>query len=185
MGAHKILPLLLFVPFLACDPEVPGLPGAVDRTDVEGPDFSDARFLERMTEHHHRAIALAALGAERATRPELRELAAQIHRERHAELYEMLAWGPQWFDDVPNRDMDGIAADDRVVRAISEAPDFDAAWIDAMLANHAVGTELAQEGLRKADHAEVRALSQALLAEHDHSARQLRAWRLEWGGPAI
>jgi len=172
--------LLLVVLTSACNTEAPTVPGAIDRNDVEGPDLSDARFLERMSAHHLRAIALASLAAERAQHPELRALGTTIHEARYRELDEMFGWGETWFSHRPNRNMAHMAATNDDVNRLKEAEDFDLAFLDAIERNHEEGLELARDAQLEADHAEVRALANRIVRENGSQLEQMKAWRLTW-----
>ncbi len=172
-----VVPLALL---FACDTEAPTVPGAIDRNDVEGPDFSDARFLDRMSAHHHRAIALASLATERARNPELRALGTTLHAARHAELYEMLGWGETWFRDRPSRSMAHIASTNEEIARIEQEPDVDRALLDALERNHLEGLEFARDGQLEADHPEVRTLAEKIVAENGAQLKQIRTWRLAW-----
>lgn len=164
----------------ACDREAPLLPGAIDKTETEGPDLSDQRFLDRMSAHHQRAIALAALVPEGSSRPELLALAETIHRERSAELATLFEWGETWFRHRADGSMDQMAATIEITNRVRDAEDFDLAWMDAIEDSHDEGLEIARDAQLEADHREVRRFAESLVATHDAQLRQLRDWRATW-----
>ncbi|MBB5775719.1 DUF305 domain-containing protein [Nonomuraea jabiensis] len=56
----------------------------------------DVMFVQMMVPHHRQGIEIAKVGAERATTPELRTLAAAIASTQQSEVERMLRWLHSW-----------------------------------------------------------------------------------------
>jgi uncharacterized protein (DUF305 family) len=59
-------------------------------------DF-DKAFLEMMPKHHHAAVEMAEQAEKKATRSELKELAAKIAKDQTEEIKQMKNWAQSWF----------------------------------------------------------------------------------------
>jgi uncharacterized protein (DUF305 family) len=174
MQAPRVALLLLALG--ACDAG----PVAADREYANGLDFADARFLDRMSAHHERVVALTSAARDRAVHPELRALAASLYSERSGELYDLYGWGEAWFHERPTRTMGEIAATNEEVDRLKAAPDFDLALLDALEHSHRDGLTIARNAQLDGRHPEVRALATQIAKEHAAALRQLSTWRLEW-----
>lgn len=60
-----------------------------------------------------------------------------------------------------------------------EAP-YDARFLDSMILHHQGAVEMARQALEQAEHAELRALSEAILAAQEAEIAQMRVWREAW-----
>lgn len=63
--------------------------------------------------------------------------------------------------------------------AAKEAP-YDARFLDSMILHHQGAVEMARQALEQAEHAELRAMSEAILATQEAEIAQMRAWREAW-----
>ena len=59
-------------------------------------DF-DKVFLEMMPKHHHAAVEMAEQAENKATHPELKELAATMAKDQQAEIKQLKDWAQSWF----------------------------------------------------------------------------------------
>ena len=59
--------------------------------------------------------------------------------------------------------------------------DFDAAFIDAMVEHHEGAIEMAELAESRADHDEIRQLSQDIIGAQEAEIAQMQRWRHEWG----
>jgi len=75
-----------------------GLVLAVACAPDDGPpvNVEDVRFVQMMVRHHRQGIELAEVGADRATTPELKTLAAAIVSTQQSEVEMMLRWLHSW-----------------------------------------------------------------------------------------
>lgn len=59
-------------------------------------DF-DKAFLQMMPQHHHAAVEMAEQAEKKATRPELKEMAAKMAKDQSAEIKQLKGWAQAWF----------------------------------------------------------------------------------------
>lgn len=66
--------------------------------------------------------------------------------------------------------------------AVEERPDhpFDAMYIDAMIAHHTEGMQIARSVKKQGETAEIREMANAMFEAHVAEIMQLEAWRDEW-----
>jgi uncharacterized protein (DUF305 family) len=58
----------------------------------------DIRFIDAMIPHHEGAIVMARMALQRATRPEIRQLAGEIIAAQSAEIEQMKRWRAEWIN---------------------------------------------------------------------------------------
>jgi uncharacterized protein (DUF305 family) len=64
--------------------------------DKKDADF-DKAFLQMMPQHHHAAVEMAEQAQKKATRPELKELAAKMAKDQSEEIRQLKSWAQAWF----------------------------------------------------------------------------------------
>lgn len=158
--AARLLALLLSLAApaaLAQAPIVqPGAPGsatvelAADEA-IELADTSytpaDVQFMQDMIPHHHQAIEMAALVADRTNRPELLDVAGRIDASQADEIEFMQGWLRDRDEDVPqptahdamhtSHKMAGMASPEQMAElARVEGNDFDRLFLQLMIAHH-------------------------------------------------
>ena len=88
-------------------PPAPGRPAPGDtsphahtRPAPAGPGFTEAdvAFMRDMIGHHEQAIVMARMALQRATRPEIRQLAGEIIAAQSAEIEQMKRWRAEWIN---------------------------------------------------------------------------------------
>ena len=62
-----------------------------------------------------------------------------------------------------------------------EGDDFDAAFIDAMIEHHMGAIEMAELAASRAEHEEIKQLSQEVIRAQEGEIAQLRNWESAWG----
>lgn len=65
-----------------------------------GRNAADVEFVRGMVPHHDQAVAMAALAAGRAQRPEVEGLARRIEETQRPELATLRSWLEEWGDEV-------------------------------------------------------------------------------------
>jgi uncharacterized protein (DUF305 family) len=162
----------------------------------------DRQFIDMMVPHHEGAVAMARAAEQRAQRPEIKAMAADIQRTQDAEIQQMKAWRRAWFgsDQTPPMSkmpmvpgMSGtaghggtsggtmdMAAD---VERLRQAPEpFDRAFIDAMIPHHESAIAAARAAETRTQHAEIKDLSRAIVRDQEREIAQMRQWRRDWFG---
>jgi uncharacterized protein (DUF305 family) len=66
--------------------------------------------------------------------------------------------------------------------AITEG--FDLAFLDAMVPHHQMAVMMAQVASMRAEHPELQALAQTMIADQQREIAQMQAWRAAWSGAA-
>ena len=108
---------------------------------------ADTRFVQDMIPHHHQALEMAALVAERTNRPELIDVAGRIEASQGDEIAFMQQWLRQRGEEVPDptahhamhttHEMAGMASPEEMAElAAAESTDFDRLFLELMIAHH-------------------------------------------------
>jgi uncharacterized protein (DUF305 family) len=149
--------LALTLPAIAQPPIVqPGPPGTAARQlnadeaiGISNTSYSpaDIRFMQDMIPHHHQALEMAELVADRTNRPELVDTAGRIERSQEDEIEFMQGWLRDRGETVPDptdhaamhtgHGMAGIATPEQMT-ALAEADgtDFDRLFLELMITHH-------------------------------------------------
>jgi len=134
----------------------PGKPGDPSRTisaeeavDLASIAYSqaDLTFMADMIPHHHQALQMSALVADRTARKELLDLAERIDASQRDEIAFMQQWLRERGQAVPDpadhhamhthHDMAGMAsAEEMAELEAASGPDFDALFLKLMIAHH-------------------------------------------------
>jgi uncharacterized protein (DUF305 family) len=71
-----------------------------------------------------------------------------------------------------------------MARLCATTEGFDLAFIDAMTPHHQSAIAMAQVALARADHPELRALAEEIIAAQQREIGQMQEWRAAWAGTA-
>ena len=160
--------ILMSAAVLGADPVPivqPGLPGAPARTltaeeAVEVADTSyspaDVRFMQDMIPHHHQAVQMAGLAADRTNRSEVLDAAGRIDLAQRDEIEFMRTWLSERGERVPDpSDHAGMHTDHRMAGmataeemaelGASEGTDFDRLFLRLMIAHHEGAVTMVEE----------------------------------------
>ena len=160
--------ILMSAAVLGADPVPivqPGLPGAPARTltaeeAVEVADTSyspaDVRFMQDMIPHHHQAVQMAGLAADRTNRSEVLDAAGRIDLAQRDEIEFMRTWLSERGERVPDpSDHAGMHTDHRMAGmataeemaelGASEGTDFDRLFLRLMIAHHGGAVTMVEE----------------------------------------
>ena len=180
-----------------------GTGGGVGGPGRMGMGYSDQQFIVMMIPHHDGAIAMADLALTRAQRPEIKALAKSIKASQTEENAQMRAWYQQWFgQSVPTWGpgagwgwQGGMGAMGMGMGmgggpmgwgtnlvALSQAPDFDRAFIEQMIPHHQMGVMMASMAQINAQHPELRKLQQAMVRVQSEEIEQMEQWYRKWYG---
>ena len=108
---------------------------------------SDAQFMQDMIPHHHQAIEMAELVADRTNRPELIDVAGRINASQGDEIEFMQNWLRQRDEHVPeptahdamhtSHKMAGMATPEQMADlALADGTDFDQQFLQLMITHH-------------------------------------------------
>jgi uncharacterized protein (DUF305 family) len=146
---------------VAVDPLVKDLEGR------QGEDF-EAVFLSFLIHHHQTGIRMAALVAERGVDPELKLKAEKLIATNNREIEQMNQWLEQWYPRKPGEDMIPQATKEKELQVISELEKtkdakFDKLFTAFMTEHQGAGVQMAQLGIERAVHEEVKAFAARLV----------------------
>jgi len=140
----------------------------------DGHNSADTEFAQMMIEHHVGAIEMADLALERATTPEVRNLAERIRAAQGPEIDQMTTWlegegepttaGNMTGMDHGSMEMDGLDQTEAMAD-LEEATgsDFDRRFLQLMIAHHTGALEMAQAQLDDGVNTEMRDLAQTII----------------------
>ncbi|GIG30737.1 DUF305 domain-containing protein [Cellulomonas marina] len=158
--------------------------------DVAEHNDADAQFAQMMIIHHEGAIQMSELAVEKASTPQVRELAERIAAAQGPEIELMSGWLDAWGEGRPDgmdmggmdhggMDMEGMDQDE-AMGALDELEgvNFDRSFLDLMTAHHQGAIEMAERQLAKGAHPEAIDLARAIIddqtAEIDEMQEILR-----------
>ncbi|MCG8459596.1 MAG: DUF305 domain-containing protein, partial [Holophagales bacterium] len=147
----------------------PGSPGepvrelsaekAIEIADTSySPD--DVRFMQDMIPHHHQALEMAELVADRTNRPELVDVAGRIDASQKDEIELMQQWLRERGEHVPDptahhamhtsHTMAGMASPEQMAQlADSKDTDFDRLFLELMITHHEGAVTMVDELLEQ------------------------------------
>ncbi|WP_376694139.1 DUF305 domain-containing protein [Wenzhouxiangella sp. EGI_FJ10409] len=134
----------------------PGKPGEASRTisaedaiDLASIGYSEAdvTFMTDMIPHHHQALVMSALVADRTGRNQMTDLAERIAASQEDEIAFMQDWLRERGEDVPDptrhhamhthHDMAGMASPEEIAQLENASgPDFDRLFLELMIDHH-------------------------------------------------
>ena len=165
------------------------VPTATAGQDMAGHDMAtmsmthdapyDAKFIDSMIVHHQGAITMAQEALEKAQRTELKQFAQNVIMVQDGEITQMKVWRNDWYPELAISTGTGTDMGDMMVSQ-DDSVSYDLRWIDAMISHHQAAITMAKEALTKAEHADIKNLSQAVIDMQSAEITQLEAWRDQW-----
>lgn len=146
----------------------------------------DLQFLDTMIAHHQGAVDMAKPVSAQTQNKELRSFAEKIITDQTREITQMKEWREKWFKDKPaalNMDMPGMRESMKMdMRALGAAKDkdFDRMFVEMMIPHHAGAVEMSKEALTKAEHAEIKTLSNQIIKSQEAEIKQMQDWKVKW-----
>ncbi len=168
-----VLPTMLLASHAALADDVPivhpGAPGEAPRTlsaeqatEIANTGYSpaDVRFMQDMIPHHHQAVQMAALVADRTNRPALVDVAGRIDASQKDEIAFMQKWLRERGQDVPRPTehkgmhtdhlMAGMATPEQMAELGElEGAAFDRMFLELMIAHHEGAVRMVEELLEQ------------------------------------
>ncbi len=172
LGSLILLATATLVPALAAadSPIIqPGAPGEAPRElsadeaiAIASTSYSpaDARFMQDMIPHHHQALEMAALVADRTNRQELIDVAGRINTSQNDEIEFMQQWLRQRGEHVPeptahdamhtSHKMAGMATPGQMAElAAATGTGFDQLFLQLMITHHEGAVSMVEELLEQ------------------------------------
>ena len=158
MSKYILLLSLLITSYASAEAPIvqPGAPGeptqalkAEDAIRIANTKYSpvDVRFMQDMIPHHHQAIEMAALVAERTNKPEVVDAAGRINASQADEIAFMQNWLTERKETAPDptahhamhtdHEMAGMATPEQMqALADAQGTDFDRLFLTLMITHH-------------------------------------------------
>ena len=152
----------------------------------------DRHFIEQMIPHHDGAIAMATVALKKATRPEIKTLAAAIVKDQNNEIGDMRNWYQDWFQTaVPKGDLSPMGGGmmsgsgmhmggQEDMQALGNANDFDKAFIEAMIPHHQLAVMMAQMLRSGTNRPEMLSLANNIIESQSKEIREMQSWYESW-----
>ncbi len=146
----------------------------------------DQAFLQSMVPHHESAISMAQVAKERATVPEIKQLANDIVGAQEKELAQMRTIHQRLFNaaltsDEGAHDKLELSADEAGMNHGAEsttklrtANPFDSAFIDEMTPHHEGAVRMAKAVLETTEDAEIRQLAQDIVSAQEAEVKLMK-----------
>jgi uncharacterized protein (DUF305 family) len=147
-------------------------------------DDDDVMFAQMMIPHHEQAIEMSDIALDPAVGASdmVRALAERIKGAQDPEIDQMKsllsAWGQSMTMDS---DMDHstmmtgmLTLDELATLSQLRGSEFDAAWLEAMIAHHEGAIQMAEDALEKGSNSDVRALCEAIIAGQQAEIEEMR-----------
>jgi len=147
----------------------PGAPGqptrtldAATATEIAKTQYSpaDVQFMQDMIPHHHQAIEMSVLVAERTNNPDVIDAAGRIQSSQGDEIEFMQQWLAERGEDAPDptahhhmhtgHTMAGMASPEQMAElATSSGTDFDRLFLELMIRHHDGAVKMVKELLEQ------------------------------------
>ena len=164
LAAAGVAPCLAQVPII--QPGAPGEPArelsAEEAIEIADTSYSpaDALFMQDMIPHHHQAVEMAALVADRTNRQELIDVAGRIDASQGDEIEFMQKWLRERGEHVPEptahhamhttHKMAGMATPEQMAElAASKGTAFDRLFLKLMITHHEGAVTMVEELLEQ------------------------------------
>lgn len=146
----------------------------------------DRAFATEMIDHHQMAIDMAKVAQDRATKPQVKALAASIIAAQQQEIDQLKTVDKQLAEKgvKPGNlglsdSMMGMNMDDSMLMS---AKPFERMFIDMMIPHHQGAIRMARIQIAKGENPQLRKLSQAVIAAQSKEIQDMNAWRMDWYG---
>lgn len=158
-------------------------------------ELMDAHFIEQMIPHHEDAITMSELALTEASRPEIKQLAQNIIDSQSKEIEIMKDWYEDWYakplpegEDImmhhgmaENSPMHmGMMGDMTDITNLTEAEDFDIAFIEHMIPHHQMAVMMAEMLKVTTDRPEMEKLADDIIKAQSEEITMMREWVREW-----
>ncbi len=146
----------------------------------------DLQFIDTMTAHHKEAVSMAKLVDGRTQNPDLKKFAGQIIDDQEKEIGQMKSWRDNWYAGKPsamNMEMPGMADSMKMdLPKLTNSKDkaFDLAFVEMMTTHHAGAVTMAKQALTKAEHAEIKTLSNQIIKAQEAEIKMMADWKSKW-----
>jgi hypothetical protein len=136
--------------------------------------FVDQRYLNMMIAHHESAMDLARQAKDKTKRKEIKDLATMILKSEPGAIDELYEWKKDWYNDRKKVELE------EKINLGSFDEKFDLRFLNALIAHHENGIEMAEEIKFKSSRNEVLDNSDEVMEFLKSSKETLEQMRSEW-----
>lgn len=150
----------------------------------------DLQFLDTMIAHHQGAIDMAQMAVQKTQNAALKQFAQKIIDDQRKEISQMKSWREKWYAGKPealNMEMPGMRDSMKMMTAeemkkmeAASGKDFDLMFLDMMTPHHAGATEMAKDALKRAEHPEIKQISESIIRAQEKEIAQMNQWKIQW-----
>lgn len=150
----------------------------------------DLQFIDTMSHHHQGAIEMAEMALKKSENPELKKFAQKIIDDQKKEIAQMKEWRDKWYAGKPaamNMEMPGMSdsmkmmmGDEMKKMEAATGKDFDLHFLDMMTPHHAGAVVMAKEALTKAEHPEIKTMSNNIIKAQEAEIKEMADWKAKW-----
>jgi uncharacterized protein (DUF305 family) len=165
--------------------------GAMNHSDMQSsPNAANApydlQFLDTMMAHHAGAVDMAKPVSAQTQNKELVAFAEKIIADQTREIAQMKQWREKWFTGksaAMNMEMPGMRESmkmDMQALGTAKGEDFDRMFVEMMIPHHVGAVEMSKEALTKAEHSEIKKLSEQIIKSQEEEIKQMQNWKAKW-----
>ena len=159
-----------------------------DDPDAAAHNDADVTFAQEMIPHHRQAVEMAALAGDRASDPEVRQLAEDIEAAQAPEIATMTGWLESWGEDVPADAMDHsdmghgsedamagmMSAEDMAELEQAQGAAFDRLFLELMVEHHEGALEMARTQQAQGENPDALALAEKIEADQQAEISEMQ-----------
>jgi uncharacterized protein (DUF305 family) len=154
----------------------------------------DLQFIDMMVPHHQLAIDMARIAEQHAQRGQIIGLARDIIAAQNDEIHRMLIWRGELAGSSPTPDTSGMGGMggmsdqghptmpgmDVDLKALAASPDFDRAFIQAMIPHHQSAIDMSRAATPNLRRPEIRDLAHDIITTQQVEIDMMEGWLREW-----
>lgn len=139
----------------------------------------DLRFIDELSQHHKDGIMMSEMAGEKASHPELKQMAKEMVAAQMGELEMLQKWRAEWYPNAKAFVFKGMDMDMGRLESTS-GNEFDLAFLDSMIMHHPGAIFLGVEGSRRGKHRALRRLAAKVARDQIREVDMMRDWRDMW-----
>lgn len=151
----------------------------------------DLQFIDTMIHHHEGAVTMSKMALQKTENAELKPFLQKIIDDQGKEINKMKEWRDSWYPGKPSAlimEMPGMKMGPDKMKASSHdeemkammGNDFDLHFIDMMIPHHEGAVAMAKDALQKAQHPEIKTMSNDVIRAQEAEIKQMKNWKSKW-----
>ena len=139
---------------------------------------ADVMFLQMMIPHHQQAVDMSTLALEKATNPQLRDLATRIKSAQTSEIAQMKKWlSDAGASEDPGHSMSGmggmLSATEFAALKSATGTTFDRLWLEGMIGHHDGAIHMTNM-IEDAENPEIKAFGENVVKVQSAEIKEMR-----------